>query len=263
MSAGRRRTAPWPPPSAMAQAHGLDVDRVLPRLVASRTLADADDIAGVLHERVDRWIRTTPDGVDTFPTGSSDSSPKTTPPQTPICSRHLRNARHSSSSGHVTCPKRRFVAGNPGWHSSAPHRPIRPGERFGTARSTPSPPTETAGTSPARTHSAHTCEARPSRTSRGHTPNKHSTRCGSCTTPARQGSEVTARAPTPGSTEAGQSAEPSGSPSSQHDHTSFAATHRRPFPASFRTHKDSRAFRGSIFTGSAELRTSTWSRSRC
>jgi hypothetical protein len=38
-----------------AEARGLDVDEVLPRLVAGRSLADAVDVASVLHGRVDRW----------------------------------------------------------------------------------------------------------------------------------------------------------------------------------------------------------------
>lgn len=37
-----------------AEADGYDVDRLLPRLVAARGVADADDIAAVLHERVAR-----------------------------------------------------------------------------------------------------------------------------------------------------------------------------------------------------------------
>jgi hypothetical protein len=37
------------------EARGLDVDEALPRLVAGRSLADAADVASVLHGRVDRW----------------------------------------------------------------------------------------------------------------------------------------------------------------------------------------------------------------
>jgi hypothetical protein len=40
-----------------AEAFGLDVERGLPRLVDGRTLSSADDVAAVLHGRVDRWIR--------------------------------------------------------------------------------------------------------------------------------------------------------------------------------------------------------------
>ncbi len=39
-----------------AEADGYDVERLLPRLVAARGLADADDIAAVLHKRVARAI---------------------------------------------------------------------------------------------------------------------------------------------------------------------------------------------------------------
>ncbi len=38
-----------------AEARGLDVERALPQLVAARELADADDVAAVLHYRVDTW----------------------------------------------------------------------------------------------------------------------------------------------------------------------------------------------------------------
>jgi conjugative relaxase-like TrwC/TraI family protein len=39
-----------------AEARGLDPEGMFPRLVASRGLADADDVAAVLHGRVDRWV---------------------------------------------------------------------------------------------------------------------------------------------------------------------------------------------------------------
>ena len=38
-----------------AEARGLDIETALPRLVAGRSLADADDITSVLHHRVERW----------------------------------------------------------------------------------------------------------------------------------------------------------------------------------------------------------------
>ena len=38
-----------------AEARGLDVDAVLPRLTAARTIAGVDDPAAVLHARVERW----------------------------------------------------------------------------------------------------------------------------------------------------------------------------------------------------------------
>jgi hypothetical protein len=40
-----------------AEARGLAVDRALPVLVLQRTLVNADDIAAVLHHRVDRWVQ--------------------------------------------------------------------------------------------------------------------------------------------------------------------------------------------------------------
>jgi hypothetical protein len=38
-----------------AEARGLDVETTFPRLVAGRSLADAADVAAVLHGRVERW----------------------------------------------------------------------------------------------------------------------------------------------------------------------------------------------------------------
>ena len=38
-----------------AEAHGLDVEQTLPRLVAARPLDDAEDPAAVLRDRVERW----------------------------------------------------------------------------------------------------------------------------------------------------------------------------------------------------------------
>ena len=40
-----------------AEARGLDVDSTLHRLVAGRSLADAVDVAAVLHSRVERWTQ--------------------------------------------------------------------------------------------------------------------------------------------------------------------------------------------------------------
>ena len=40
-----------------AEARGLDVETALPLLVARRSLADAVDVAAVLHGRVDRWTQ--------------------------------------------------------------------------------------------------------------------------------------------------------------------------------------------------------------
>jgi conjugative relaxase-like TrwC/TraI family protein len=41
-----------------AEALGMDVENGLPRLVKGRSLGTADEVAAVLHGRVDRWIRT-------------------------------------------------------------------------------------------------------------------------------------------------------------------------------------------------------------
>ena len=40
-----------------AEAFGIDVHDVLPRLVAERELRTADDLAAVVHERLGRWLR--------------------------------------------------------------------------------------------------------------------------------------------------------------------------------------------------------------
>jgi hypothetical protein len=40
-----------------AEARGLDIEAAVPQLVARRSLADAADVAAVLHSRVDRWTQ--------------------------------------------------------------------------------------------------------------------------------------------------------------------------------------------------------------
>jgi hypothetical protein len=52
-----------------AEARGLDIDSALPALVAGRSLIGVDDVASVLHGRVDRWMEASsagrnPSGVD-------------------------------------------------------------------------------------------------------------------------------------------------------------------------------------------------------
>lgn len=39
-----------------AEARGLDVDDALPKLIAARPVSDAQDLASVLHSRVDSWV---------------------------------------------------------------------------------------------------------------------------------------------------------------------------------------------------------------
>jgi hypothetical protein len=39
-----------------AESRGLDIDRAVPALVQGRTVTSADDIAGVLHGRVTKWL---------------------------------------------------------------------------------------------------------------------------------------------------------------------------------------------------------------
>jgi hypothetical protein len=55
-----------------AEARGLDVEATFPRLVSGRSLADAADVAAVLHGRVERWTRTAAGrtrGADNFIAG--------------------------------------------------------------------------------------------------------------------------------------------------------------------------------------------------
>jgi len=40
-----------------AESHGLDVEETLPRLVAARSLDDAEDLAAVVRDRVDQWAQ--------------------------------------------------------------------------------------------------------------------------------------------------------------------------------------------------------------
>lgn len=57
---GRRESAAYGPFLAAlreAEAFRLDVEQGLPRLVNGRPLSSADDVGGVLHGRVGRWIQ--------------------------------------------------------------------------------------------------------------------------------------------------------------------------------------------------------------
>jgi len=57
---GLRESAAYGPLLAAlreAEAFGLNVEQGLPRLINGRTLSSADDVAAVLHGRLDRWIR--------------------------------------------------------------------------------------------------------------------------------------------------------------------------------------------------------------
>ena len=57
---GLRESAAYGPLLAAlreAEAFGLDVEQGLPRLVNGRTLSSADDVAALLHGRVERWIQ--------------------------------------------------------------------------------------------------------------------------------------------------------------------------------------------------------------
>src|ERR1019366_5603809 len=40
-----------------AEARGLEIEATFPRLVAGRSLADAADVAAVLHGRIERWTQ--------------------------------------------------------------------------------------------------------------------------------------------------------------------------------------------------------------
>jgi hypothetical protein len=45
-----------------AEAHGLDVTAALPKLAAARSFEGADDVASVLHTRVERWVAAAAEG---------------------------------------------------------------------------------------------------------------------------------------------------------------------------------------------------------
>ena len=131
-----------------AEARGLDVEAALPKLVAGKSLADAADVASVLHGRVDRWSQAA--GGRRRHTGQPD---RWAHPESPGCDgsgdgpgAHREGPCHGTA-GSVVGRKRRLRAETAGCGRSEIPRAGQPGGSAGCERCRRSRLTGTAGTS--------------------------------------------------------------------------------------------------------------------
>ena len=133
-----------------AEARGLDVEAAFPQLVARRSLADAADVAAVLHGRVDRWAQAAGGRRRIAGNLIAGLIPRAQGVTDPEMAEALaeRDAGHASASPH-RWPHQAIEAGA-GWVQRLGSLPVRswPAGPAGCAKSRPSPPTGTAGTSP-------------------------------------------------------------------------------------------------------------------
>ena len=110
-------------------------------MVAARTLDDADDIAAVLHERVDRWIHATPVRRQPMPDRIVGLFPTVDAPDDPDMQQALLERRRLIEQRTRDLSEQALDRQEP-WLALFGHRrPSRSDENTGSATSTPSPPT--------------------------------------------------------------------------------------------------------------------------
>ena len=132
-----------------AEARGLDVEATFPRLVAGRSLADAADVAAVLHGRVERWTQAAGGRrrrADNLIAGLIPRAQGVSDPEM------ARGAGRAGPGHGRACPSpwptKRSRPETVGCNVSGARRPIRPDGPAGFVKSRRSRPTGTAGTSP-------------------------------------------------------------------------------------------------------------------
>jgi hypothetical protein len=103
-----------------AEARGLPLETALPRLVRGRTLEDADDVAAVLHGRVQRWLQSS--GSPRAKAGNLIAGlvPRATNISDPDMDRALRERDEAMQRRARTLAEQAISAGQP-WT-----RPFRP-----------------------------------------------------------------------------------------------------------------------------------------
>ena len=138
-----------------AEARGLDVEDAFPRLVAGRSLADAADVAAVLHGRVERWTQAASGRNRRADNLIAGLIPRAQGVSDPEMAQALAERDQAMEERARTLAEQAVETGD-SWAAatSAPRRQARPDGSDGCAKSRPSPPTGTAGTSPARAFSA-------------------------------------------------------------------------------------------------------------
>lgn len=133
-----------------AEARGLNVDNTFGALVSARPLNSAEDIASVLHDRVDRWVKA---ASPTHRPPASNLIAGLIPAALNITDPDMRQALDERADAMQR--RARLLAekairrGEPWPASSAPHRLTRGVAKHGCASSPPSPPTATGGMPPA------------------------------------------------------------------------------------------------------------------
>ena len=138
-----------------AEARGLDVDDALPRLVAGRSLADAADVASVLHGRVDRWAHAAGGRRRQTEHLIAGLIPRAQGVSDPDMARALAERDHAMEQRARSLAHEAIAAGLR--LATAPRGPAerdRPSGSAGCEKCRPSRPTGTAGTSRVKAPSA-------------------------------------------------------------------------------------------------------------
>ena len=136
-----------------AEARGLDVEAAFPQLVARRSLADAADVAAVLHGRVDRWAQAAGGRRRMAGNLIAGLIPRAKVSPTPRWRRRWLSGTRPCKSVPSPWPPKRSRPEPAGCNDSGACRPILPDGPAGFVKSRRSRPTGTAGTSPSSTAS--------------------------------------------------------------------------------------------------------------
>jgi hypothetical protein len=113
-----------------AEARGLDIDSALPALVAGRSLIGVDDVASVLHGRVDRWMEASsagrnPSGVDLV----AGLVPRANNVADPDMRRALQERERAMEQRAWTLAEQAFESRRP-WVRQFGQPPVDPGRRL-------------------------------------------------------------------------------------------------------------------------------------
>jgi hypothetical protein len=147
-----------------AEARGLDIEATFPRLVAGRSLADAADVAAVLHGRVERWAQAAGGGAGSPTISSPGSYPEPKESATPRWPVPWPSVTRPWKIVPARWPNKQSSPETPGCNLSVLLRATRAGGPAGCATSRQSRPTGIAGTSPGRAASgAKTTSGAPNR----------------------------------------------------------------------------------------------------
>ncbi|MGO8875277.1 MAG: MobF family relaxase [Acidimicrobiales bacterium] len=108
-----------------ADSRGLDLESSLPRLVRTRTFADTDDPASVLHERVERWIHASGSRRQPRSNLIAGLMPRALGVTDPDFARAL-NERDKGLEGRARLLAEKAVIDRPGWLRQLGSPPVDP-----------------------------------------------------------------------------------------------------------------------------------------